>query len=55
MWSNYIETEGCLIEWQEVFEVDSNTEYVGGGTILDAFWQTMCAGCLPRGGFAAGR
>lgn len=55
MWSNYIESEGCFIEWQEVFDVESSNEYVSGGTVLDAFWQTMCAGCLPYGGFEAGR
>ncbi|EXJ73264.1 uncharacterized protein A1O5_03024 [Cladophialophora psammophila CBS 110553] len=55
MWSNYIDTEGCLIEWQEVFKVDSGADYIGGSGILDAFWQTMCAGSLPYKNFDEGK
>lgn len=38
-----------LLIWQKVAEARSAEPYITGGTRMDAYWQTLCAGYMPEG------
>jgi hypothetical protein len=40
---------GIFDNWEQVAQARSKTKYVTGDDILDAYWQTLCAGYTPDG------
>jgi hypothetical protein len=55
-WSNNTEQLGILHEWETLAEARSGKSYLDTKeAILDAYWQTTCAGMTGDGGFESGK